>query len=25
VRNRTAMRRLRVFLDSVDAGVSQVR
>jgi hypothetical protein len=25
VRNRTAMRRLRVFLDSVDAGMSQVR
>ena len=25
VRNRTAMRRLRVFLDSVDAGLSQVR
>ena len=24
-RNRTAMRRLRVFLDSVDAGLSQVR
>jgi hypothetical protein len=25
VRNHTAMRRLRVFLDSVDAGLSQVR
>jgi hypothetical protein len=25
VRNRTAMRRLRVFLDSVDAGMSKVR
>ena len=25
VRNRTAMRRLRVFLDSVDAGLPQVR